>query len=323
MATAKEPVPDLAPNPEAEKKPRRIIGPGSERSLGQYFVNEVVVDHADVLLLLCCFISGLLDSVIYDGNVFDPVLFHTKETNALFCQHIAYGTFVSMQTGRVSPLRTCASFYTSKANEQKNPGNTIFVGLGASGPNVNKPFGWAKSLTSIGCFVLGSFFFSRLSALFGPLRRRTLVLSFSIQFIIIFLTAIIIHTRVISAAAVSTTTGTIDWKQEIPIALLSFQAAGQIVGSRALGLSEIPTVVLTSVMCDFASDLKLTAPLTKNVKRNRRFLAFVGILLGAIVGGLMAKATGGMEPVLWFAGGIKFIVVCSWVLWPEKAGSMT
>ena len=114
MATVGEPVPDLAPNPEAEAKSQRVIGSGSEKSLGLYFANEVVVNHTDVLLILCCFISGLLDSVVYDGKVFSPVLLLGKETNVLLYEHIAYGTFVSMQTGRVSPLRTGVSLYTSK-----------------------------------------------------------------------------------------------------------------------------------------------------------------------------------------------------------------
>ena len=41
---------------------------------------EVTTSHADILLLICCIISGLVDSTIYN----------------------AYGTFVSMQT--VLPL---------------------------------------------------------------------------------------------------------------------------------------------------------------------------------------------------------------------------
>lgn len=40
--------------------------------------NDVSTAHADVLMLTCCFISGLVDSTIYN----------------------AYGTFVSMQTGK-------------------------------------------------------------------------------------------------------------------------------------------------------------------------------------------------------------------------------
>ena len=196
-------------------------------------------------------------------------------------------------------------------------GNTIFVGLGASGQNYNKPFGWAKSLTSIGCFVLGSLFFSRFCRLLTPLRRRTLVASFLLQTLIIFTTAAIVQGGVVDGT-VQIVVRQIHWNQEIPIALLSFQAAGQMVGSRVLNLSEIPTVVLTSVLCDFASDPKLVSPLTSNAKRNRRFLAFVMILMGAITGGWIAKAVKGMRAVLWLAGGLKLLVTFSWLFWPEK-----
>lgn len=108
------------------------------------------------------------------------------------------------------------------------------------------------------------------------------------------------------------------WKDEIPISLLSFQAAGQIVGSRALGVSEIPSVVLTSMLCDIASDPNITAPLTGNVKRNRRALAFLCILVGAIVGGYIGEATGRMQFDLWIAGGIKVLITTAWFFWPER-----
>lgn len=91
-----------------------------------------------------------------------------------------------------------------------------------------------------------------------------------------------------------------------------------MVGSRTLSLSEIPTVVVTSVLCDFASDPEIASPLRRNVKRNRRVLAFTGILAGAVMGGWISKVTGGMQTVLWVAGGIKILVMCSWMLWPEK-----
>jgi len=44
--------------------------------LKRHFSTEVSTNHADVLLLTCCLISGFVDSTIYN----------------------AYGTFVSMQT---------------------------------------------------------------------------------------------------------------------------------------------------------------------------------------------------------------------------------
>ncbi|KAL8926543.1 MAG: hypothetical protein Q9208_002870 [Pyrenodesmia sp. 3 TL-2023] len=58
----------------------------------------------------------------------------------------AYRTFVSMQTG-----------------------NTMFLGLGASDYDITtRPYGWAKSLTSLICFVLGAIFFSRLAHYLRP-----------------------------------------------------------------------------------------------------------------------------------------------------------
>ena len=47
------------------------------QKLRGHFTAEVTTDHADILLLSCCVISGMVDSTIYH----------------------AYGTFVSMQTG--------------------------------------------------------------------------------------------------------------------------------------------------------------------------------------------------------------------------------
>ena len=112
--------------------------------------------------------------------------------------------------------------------------------------------------------------------------------------------------------------GDIDWKEEIPIALLSFQSAGQMVGSRILNISEIPTVVVTSVLCDFASDPNLTDPLLANARRNRRALAFLGILVGAVAGGWISKAAGEIQSVLWLAGGMKILITGFWMLWPQE-----
>lgn len=227
-------------------------------------------------MLTCSFISGLVDSTIYN----------------------AYGTFVSMQTG-----------------------NTIFVGLGPStSSTTSKPYGWAKSLTSIACFCLGCFFFSRLSRYSGPLRRATLVTSFALQSVIVFIVAAIIQAGVVNGALDTINTHTdIMWKDEIPISLLSFQAAGQIIGSRALGVSEIPSVVLTSMLCDIASDPDIAAPLKSNVKRNRRALAFTCILVGAIVGGYIGEATGRMQFDLWIAGGIKVLITIAWFFIPAQS----
>lgn len=170
----------------------------------------------------------------------------------------AYNTFVSMQTG-----------------------NTIFVGLGASNQSP-RPYGWARSLTSIGCFVLGSFVFSRLSSMLGPRRRGTLILSFLVQVAMLIITASLVEAEIISGAPSKTLNpNRIDWTQEAAIVLLSFQSAGQIVTSRALGFNEIPTVVITSLLCDLVSDTQFFA--LHNRKRDRRAVAFKIHLTSSVV----------------------------------------
>lgn len=242
--------------------------------LQEYLAAEVNVKHADVLILVCCLSSGMVDSTLYS----------------------AYDTFVSMQTG-----------------------NTIFLGLGASNQN-SRPYGWAHCLTSIATFIVGCFFFSRLNQFFGARRRGTLVASFFIQSVLILVTAGIITGGVIQGIARPTEitpTGTMEyspqWSQEAPIVLLSFQAAGQIVTSRALGFNEVPTVVITSLLCDLMSDPKLFVK--HNVKRNRRIVGFTLTLVGAIAAGWITKASGNIYAVLWIVGGFKMGIAVAWGVW--------
>ena len=115
------------------------------------------------------------------------------------------------------------------------------------------------------------------------------------------LTACLIQTDVIAGIPTSKMAGAagadiIDWTQQAAIVLLSFQSAGQIVASRALGFNEIPTVVITSLLCDLVSDAELLA--WRNGKRDCRIVAFCLTLLGAISGGWITRATGDIAPVL-------------------------
>lgn len=105
-----------------------------------------------------------------------------------------------------------------------------------------------------------------------------------------------------------------------PIALLSFQAAGQIVASRILGINEIPTVVITSLLADLFSDPLLTVMpiMTGNTKRNNRIAGFVLTLLASIVGGWMLKATGQVQPALWVVFGIKLTISLGWLGWKKS-----
>ncbi|KAI1755195.1 DUF1275 domain protein [Xylaria castorea] len=202
----------------------------------------------------------------------------------------AYGTFVSMQTG-----------------------NTVFVALGTSGQN-NKPYGWARSLTSIGSFVVGCVCFSRFHALVGRGRqRRTVFISFLAQTIFVALAAGIIQGGLIDGRYPSRRDpADVDFAELAPIALLSFQAAGQIVNSRGLGVAEVPTVVITTLLCDLVSDPNIFAPFTKNPKRNKRAVAFTLTLVGAIAGGFISKATGQVQNSLWLVAALKLSITIFW-----------
>ena len=235
---------------------------------------------------------------------------------ALSCQCKRYSPSPCYKPLHTSPPPS--SFIAITAAHTDEKGNTIFLGLGGSTPHdTSKPYGWVKSFLSIICFCLGCFAFSFISRLLTPLRRSTLVASFFIQSLFILATAGIIQAGVVNGS-LDTIPDDIVWSQLLPIAFLSFQSAGQIVGSRALGLAEVPTVVLTSMLHDISSDPALLAPLGKNVKRNRRVLAFVGILVGAVAGGFIAETTGRMQVPLWIAGGIKLVVTSAWMMWPKK-----
>ncbi|TRX98318.1 hypothetical protein FHL15_000963 [Xylaria flabelliformis] len=236
-------------------------------------------------LLVCCFATGLTDGTLYN----------------------AYGTFVSMQTG-----------------------NTVFVALGTSGQN-NRPYGWARSLkdyrkasessadsrrtvTSIGSFGVGCVCFSRFHALVGRGRqRRTVFISFLMQAIFVSLAAGIIQGGLIDGRYPSRRDPSdVDFAELAPIALLSFQAAGQIVNSRGLGVAEVPTVVITTLLCDLVSDPNIFAPFAKNPKRNKRAIAFTLTLVGAIAGGFISKATGQVQNSLWLVAALKLSITIFW-----------
>jgi hypothetical protein len=100
--------------------------------------------------------------------------------------------------------------------------------------------------------------------------------------------------------------------------MLSVQAAIQSVTARQLGLNEIPTTVITSILTDLGNDGELFAGPLQNWKRNRRFLAVVCILLGAIIGGWLSRTDNGMPTGIWLAAGIKGCLTVAWIFWKSE-----
>jgi len=105
----------------------------------------------------------------------------------------------------------------------------------------------------------------------------------------------------------------------VPISLLAFQSAGQVVASRVLKYNELPTVVLTSLIADLMSDAHLlTAGLFDDHKRNRRAAAVVMQLAGAICGGVFTKGWVGFAGAMWVAAAVKGVIVVAWLVWAPK-----
>ncbi|PYH93452.1 DUF1275 domain protein [Aspergillus ellipticus CBS 707.79] len=232
----------------------------------RYFRAEIDITYADLVLIVCGFVSGLVDGLSFN----------------------AWGSFSSMQTG-----------------------NTVFIALGASSQPRYPAYLWAKSLIALCTFISSNIIFTQVSRLLTPRRRSTMMLSFAVQATCLLVAAILVETEIVSPRP-EDPRAPIQWMQILPISLLAFQAGGQICASRILAYDEIPTVVLTTLLCDLIVDPDVLAK--KNPKRNRRVGAFLALFLGAMTaGGLSKVAT--MASSLWFAFALKFAITLGWAFW--------
>lgn len=184
---------------------------------------------------------------------------------------------------------------------------------------------------SVAAFWVGCWFFSFSARQFGPQRKATLASSFCLQTALVLVSAALAQTH--TAPAFGNTledpSSEFDLAQKladedhpavyIVIALLAFQSSGQIVLSRALGLGEIPSVVVTSLYCDLISDPDLfQAPVSANVKRNRRVASVALLLAGGIAGGWLQRSSAGMAGALWIAAGMKLVIALAWMTWKRR-----
>jgi hypothetical protein len=149
----------------------------------------------------------------------------------------------------------------------------------------------------------------------GPLRRSTFVCSWLIQALFIYICAGLEFANVVPNDAGDVLPDS--FIVLLPLALLSFQSAGQMVISRVLGYAEVTSVVLTSAYFDLGFDEKLMAGPTKNVKRNRRVASMIMVLVGAIAGGFLTQDED-ISKVLWLAGSLKVAIALVWVFWKSK-----
>ncbi|KAI4240340.1 MAG: hypothetical protein L6R42_011531 [Xanthoria sp. 1 TBL-2021] len=192
--------------------------------------------------------------------------------------------------------------------------NTVFLALSTANlPAGSDSFKWARSGVSILSMMLGSFITGRVYAAIGPTRRSTLIASFLLQALCIFIAAILVQTD-----AVPETNAT-DKIVLIAIPFLAAQSGAQIATAKSLGFSELPTTVLTSTYNDLASDTNLLA--WDNPKRDRRVASVVMMMLGAVGGAWLVKGTGTFTTVLWLGAAVKVILAFSWLLFPAEPGT--
>lgn len=241
-------------------------------------------DLADIVLLMCYIITGLLDSASIS----------------------TWGSFASMQTGSFQIISSYKAMSQCRLTEICL-GNTIYIGLGLAAPNESKR--WIKSGVSLISFCIGSSWFSRFHRYFTPSLHWMLCVSFLAQ-----MGLIVVAAAILTWGPKSTNEkDEIGWSVLVPIALVAFQSSGQAVTSRVLKYNALTSVTLTSIYCDLFSDADLFA--MHNAERNRRLDAPVLLLFGIIMGGLLTHSPIGIVCVLWIAAGLKLFVVLSWVFW--------
>lgn len=155
----------------------------------------------------------------------------------------------------------------------------------------------------------------------APTARITLMVSYTIQALAVYVAAALVEAGfVYGSGSTYKVHDEVDFKQFLPLALLAIQFGAQISTSRMLGVSEVPTTVLTSVYTDIAMDPGLVMGWGANPKRNNRILSIICMLCGGIAGGWISRSHVGLAGTLWVAGSIKLVVAILWTVLGAKIG---
>jgi uncharacterized membrane protein YoaK (UPF0700 family) len=184
-------------------------------------------------------------------------------------------------------------------------GNVVFLGFGLAGANGISA--WV-SLAALGSFLAGSLAGGRLCERLGPHRGRMLRGALLVQF------AAVGAAAVVAAVAADPSRGAPRY------ALTALLAAGMGVQNstvRRLAVPELTTTVLTMTLTGIAADSALGAGTGSRL--GRRGLAVAMMLLGALVGALLALRVDTLAPLLAAAGAIALAAVPAWRLAGAKA----
>lgn len=280
-------------------------------NLHSHLTQPLSPTHLDLLLLVCYFLTGILDS------------------SAI----LTLGAFVSMQTGNT--VYFGSGVMVPLMQKRHGDGN-------GRGDNGDK---WIRAGISVGSFCLGSWGFARFHWFFGarkkknkngkgekdeiPKTRWLILCSIFFQMGLLGIAAVVIPSTSSSSSSSSSTTTNIQGnrqqqhhqQQNLPLdlkfpvilalILISLQSSGQAYLSRIFGYNSLTSVVLTSIYLDLFSDPHLFSHHREgNGERFRRIAAVVCLLAGAMLGGCMVNfgLWGGLKGALWVAVGLKGVV---------------
>ncbi|KAI4155668.1 MAG: hypothetical protein LQ340_000835 [Diploschistes diacapsis] len=241
----------------------------------EHLAQELSTAWGDGMLILNCFVTGLLDSAVFS----------------------VWSCFVSMQTG-ISPFA----------------GNTIYLGLGATHQPSSQPWRWAKSGTAILSFLLGCYVSSRLMRHAGALQRSSIVGATLVQALLISASALLTTVGAVPRSAGGTLPSDFIVLLPLALLSAQAGAqifVSRVLGCAEV-TSVVLTSAYCDLVVD--EKLFVPATVAGNVKRNRRAASMVALLLGAIVGGALTRE-GDISAALWSAGAIKLVFAGVWMGW--------
>ena len=269
---------------DSERQPLLAVHAGDREdrpsTFRSYLARPLSRRRADLVLLLCYLVTGLLDSTSI----------------------AAWGSFVSMQTGNTVYIGLGLAAPTESTRWLKS---LTSLGSFCAGSflfsRFQRSFGNAPTRRAI---LLASFALQAALIVgaacvvtFAPNPRQP-------------------PPKLVTA---DEATNELSWPVLLPIALLSLQACGQAAASRALAYPSLTSVVLTSIYCDLWGDARLFAGVADNIERNRRVAAAALLACGAVLGGVFGHMEGnGMAVALWTAAVLKGLAVLAWALWPGE-----
>jgi uncharacterized membrane protein YoaK (UPF0700 family) len=162
-------------------------------------------------------------------------------------------------------------------------GNVVFLGFGIAGATGISV--WA-SLTALGSFLVGGVIGGRVAAASEDDRRRH------------FRRALGVETALVAAAVVVAVFAgrqlAADARYTL-IALLAVAMGVQNSAARKLAVADLTTTVLTQTLTGLATDSPLAGG--SGAKLGRRGLSVAAMLLGALVGGLLALRVDNVAPL--------------------------